>query len=121
MKRFNPKTMKTNNKSYQQGDVLLSPICLAPQGCKQIKDKRGVVLAEGGHTGHYHAFEDDDGGVALLEAPDRSRYLVISGGRKAATLTHQEHKPIAVPPGTYRIGIVREKDWFTEMVRNVVD
>lgn len=94
------------------------PVSSIPEGCKAVTDKRGVVLAEGEFTGHYHGIEDGD--VALLEAPDGSRFVVNSGDRPA-TLKHQEHKPVAVAPGAYRIGIVREKDWFQDMVRAVRD
>lgn len=110
--------MKTNKDNNQQGDVLLKRIAALPAGCKTINDKRGIVLAEGEHTGHYHGITD--GGVELLEAPDRTRY-VINQSNRPAILTHQEHKPVTVDPGIWRVGIVREKDWFTEMVRNVVD
>ena len=110
--------MKNNKDNNQQGDVLLKRVVALPAGCKTIKDKRGVVLAEGEHTGHYHSIAD--GGVELLEAPDRTRY-VVNRGDKPATLTHQEHKPVTVDPGVWRVGIVREKDWFTEMVRAVQD
>lgn len=112
--------MKNNNQQIQQGDILLCPISKIPTGCKAIKDKRGVVLAEGEISGHYHAIEKTNG-VQLMEAPDRIRYLVVGGARKSASLTHQEHKPVSIPPGTYRLGIVREKDWFSEMVRPVID
>jgi hypothetical protein len=78
-----------------------------------------VVLAEGEITGHYHAIEEE-GGVALMEAPDGKRF-VVNSGKKPVVLTHQEHHPVTVAPGSYQIGIVREKDWFQDMVRNVVD
>ena len=107
-----------NKSQLQQGDVLLLPVKSFPKDSKQIKDQRGVVLAEGEITGHYHGIEDE--GVALMEAPSGARF-VVNSGKKAATLRHQEHKPISVPPGIFQIGIVREKDWFQDMVRNVVD
>lgn len=110
--------MNKNKEHNQQGDVLLRRISALPDGCKAIKDKRGVVLAEGEHTGHYHGIED--GGVALMEAPSGVRYVVNSGD-KAAVLKHQEHKPVTVDPGIWQVGIVREKDWFADMVRPVID
>ena len=104
----------------QQGDVLLSRVASVPENCKAINDRRGVVLAEGEISGHYHGIEETEG-VQLLEAPDRRRYLIVSQARKTASLTHQEHKPVTVEPGIYQIGIVREKDWFSEMIRPVID
>lgn len=71
-----------------------------------------AILAYGEHTGHYHEAYGD--GVALyedgtLEAP------------QGATVTHQEHRSIVVPPGIYRRSIVQEYDHFAEESRNVVD
>ena len=109
---------KIISKQWQQGDVLGLPVKAVPAGCKTIKDKRGVVLAEGEISGHYHAIEDAD--VALFEHADGRRF-VVNSSKRTVTLTHQEHRPIAVAPGAYQIGIVREKDWFQDMVRSVVD
>jgi hypothetical protein len=71
-----------------------------------------AVLAEGEHTGHFHEAHGE--GVALyddglLEAPH------------GAEVTHQEHAPVTVPPGTYNRSIVQEYDHFMEETRNTVD
>ena len=103
----------------QQGDVLLKKVTELPKGVKEIKsDKRGVVLAEGETTGHYHGISED--GVALLECPKGKRYVKNSNSH-SVNLTHQEHKPITVDPGIWEIRIVREYDYFQEMERKVVD
>ena len=112
--------MKKNKNHIQQGDVLVSLVSELPAGCRRIKrDARGVVLAEGEHTGHFHGSQD--GGLALMEAPDGRKFLV-NEGEKEATVTHQEHKPIVIPAGSVaELGIVREYDWFSRMVRPVMD
>jgi hypothetical protein len=71
-----------------------------------------AILAHGEVTGHYHEAHGD--GVALyddgvLEAPH------------GAEVTHQEHAPVAIPPGTYDRSIVVEYDHFAEEARNVAD
>lgn len=71
-----------------------------------------AILAEGEHTGHFH--EAHGGGVTfyddgILEAPS------------GATVTHQEHLPVVLPPGTYERSIVQEYDHFVEESRNVAD
>jgi hypothetical protein len=110
--------MKNKNHN-QQGDVCLLSVKKLPDGCKLAPmDKRGVVLAEGEITGHYHGIEDN--GVSLMVAPNGKRF-VVNNGKRAAVLRHQEHNPVRVPPGIHEIGIVREKDWFTDMVRDVKD
>lgn len=111
--------MKNKINQLQQGDVLLSLVSELPGQSKVIQDKRGLVLAEGEHTGHYHAITSS-AGLDLLEAPDKTRF-VRNSTKTSAVLTHQEHKPVTIPPGIWQIGIVREKDWFSEMVRPVID
>lgn len=108
--------MKNNKNQIQQGDVLLRRINSLPVGCKKLET---LTLAQGEHTGHHHSF-DSDGGVALMEAPDK-RVFVVNSGDKPAPLTHQEHKPVMVPPGIHEFGQVCEKNWFTEMVAAVRD
>jgi len=36
-------------------------------------------------------------------------------------LKHQEHSPIKLPPGDYKIGIQREYDPFEQIIREVAD
>lgn len=109
-----------NKNHIQQGDVLISLIDKLPTDAKLLpKDKRGCVLAEGELTGHYHACKDE--GVLLYERPNGARFVhnTTSAPRR---FTHQEHKSVTVPSGGIAsLGIVREKDWFKDMVRPVVD
>jgi hypothetical protein len=115
---FHP--MKQNKNQIQQGDVMIALIDKLPANCKRLRtDKRGVVLAEGEHTGHYHG--SDERGLALMESPDGKRF-VVNETDEQRRFTHQEHKPVTIPPHSIaQIGIVREKDWFQDMVRNVID
>jgi hypothetical protein len=45
-------------------------------------------------------------------------YLVAPTG---TTILHEEHHPVHLPVGTYRVEIVREYDYFADMARRVVD
>lgn len=110
--------MKNSKSQLQQGDVLLCKVGSVPDGAKKIVDKRGVVLAEGEHTGHYHGI--NEGSIELLEAPSGVRYFV-NGGDEPVTIKHQEHNPVTVDPGIWQVGQVREYDWFQQMERKVVD
>lgn len=104
----------------QQGDVLLNSIDKLPSGLKaRAKDQRGVVLAEGEVTGHYHAIANEEG-VSILDGPNGTMYLVNETAHDVV-INHQEHKPISVPPGNHEIKIVQEHDYLTEMVRPVQD
>lgn len=110
------KNMKTNKRQIQQGDVLFfNRADELPRGCKR---RKGRTVALGEATGHHHTFAE---GVAILDAPD-GRVFVVNETSEPKTLVHQEHKETTFAPGVpYEFGQVREKDWFTEMVRPVVD
>jgi hypothetical protein len=109
----------------QQGDLILLRVDQLPAGCKPVaQDKRGIVLAEGEATGHYHGLtvgEELSGKVRLVEAPDRRRFLVNESDVDIP-LRHQEHHIPAIPAHSiFQVGGVREKDWFNDMVVPVRD
>lgn len=108
--------MNTNQKQIQQGDTLFfNRTNKLPAGCKKRKN-RTVALGEA--TGHHHTFDE---GVAVLDAPD-GRIFVINETDQPKKLTHEEHNQTIFAPGVpYEFGQVREKDWFSEMVRPVID
>jgi hypothetical protein len=87
----------------RQGDVLLIPADGIPAAARVVaRDKGRVVLAYGEVTGHAHAIASRDA-THLRDGDDR--YLRL---RATATLAHEEHAAIEVPPGVYRIVIQRE-------------
>lgn len=106
----------------QQGDVALERIAKLPANLKPVKaDPRGIVLAEGEHTGHHHRIERKFTPlVELLQAEDGRRFLV-NKGEKAVELTHEEHNPITIDPGIYEVGNIHEVDHLAGMVRVVED
>ena len=99
---------------YAQGDLLIERVDdLEPSGTLVSPDATGAtVLAEGELTGHRHAifervtmFRDD----ALAREIPGGLYvghIKVEGG--AATILHQEHAPIALGEGTYRVRRQRE-------------
>ena len=96
-------TIPARTSQLRQGDVLLVPAETVPDGARPVRRDAGrVVLAYGEVTGHAHAIRSS--AARLLEA-DTERYLVATD---AVTLEHEEHGPIAVAPGTYRVVIQRE-------------
>jgi hypothetical protein len=97
---------------YQQGDVIIEPSKI-PQNAKQKKGKR-VVLAEGETTGHAHVITDTSSCQAF-ETNDEL-YIRVT---KEITVKHEEHKPIAIAPGEYKVRKVREYDHFLEEARSV--
>lgn len=88
---------------YRQGDVFLLAVPRVPDGATPVAREDGrLVLAHGEVTGHAHAVAAPDG--RLLEH-EGARFLAVP---TAAVLVHEEHAPIALPPGTYRVVIQRE-------------
>lgn len=79
-----------------------------------VKDS---CLAYGESTGHAHQLVG--GEFYLRENPKtKERHLRVV---TSTMLKHQEHRPIEINPGEYRIGIQREYDPFEKLIRNVED
>ncbi len=125
-------------QKYQQGDVLLVAVTKRVESdirseCKIETggDKDGkVILALGEATGHHHRFELNklDPGVTISTLHERYggrvyrdnlTYYLVEGG--PATLYHEEHNPLTVPPGLYRRTIIREYDHISNSFRKVWD
>jgi hypothetical protein len=83
----------------RQGDVLLLPMSAPARGIKLSH----LTLAEGEVTGHRHRISQ---GEADLYERDGVLYLCVRS--KTATLTHEEHRAIAIPQGNWMIQIQRE-------------
>lgn len=106
------------NKSewLQQGDVIMEPVADLPTGNKVSAKDRGYILAEGEVTGHAHRIEE----IAGVEFVEKDGMFYIRN-KKPVTVRHEEHKPITLPAGTWRVRGVREYDHFTEESRRVID
>jgi hypothetical protein len=83
-----------------------------PEGARK---RPHVVLAEGELTGHSHRIEDP--GAAELWEHQGERFLRVTAD--SARLIHQEHSPIVLPRGTYRVWLQRE--YTPEAIRRIVD
>lgn len=104
---------------YQHGDVLIEKVDSIPNDAERVVPSvRGHVLAEGEATGHYHAIKDTN--TAEMYSMGNMLFMAVPEGKKA-TVTHEEHKPITVQPGDYKIRRVREYDHFEEEARQVRD
>jgi hypothetical protein len=99
-----------------QGDVFLTESKIPTTAVKMKLKSRGLVIAEGEHTGHAHVVDNTD--VATLYEVDGVMYLSNS---EPISIVHEEHKSINVPTGEWKIGIVKEVDPFTDEIRNVQD
>ena len=109
---------QVKSKLYQQGDVLLFKEEKIPEDVKPMNtDNRGIVLAEGEVTGHYHSIAELDACESFKDSTGNMWLNVLS----PVKIRHQEHKQVSLPKGKYRVGIVREVDPFAEEIHKVKD
>ena len=86
---------------FRHGDVMVESVEALPKDVKQLQH---LVLAEGELTGHSHRVAEREG--AVLWRSGRGLFLAVSAPK--VTLVHQEHGPIEVPQGNYRVWQQRE-------------
>lgn len=90
----------------RQGDVMLVAVASIPSNVVEVPRERGsVVLAYGEATGHKHRIPHRSATLYRSESDVDLRFLKIGGA--GATLLHDEHSKLRIPPGTYRVLIQR--------------
>ncbi|MFC9897227.1 hypothetical protein ACFVMC_26360 [Nocardia sp. NPDC127579] len=107
---------------FRQGDVLIMPITeeSVPERLRDAagepRDTRGrMVLALGEVTGHAHALTAP-GRLIRTGAPTAPKLLHLpEGGR----LRHEEHAPIPLPKGWYRV--IRQREYTPGAIRLIAD
>lgn len=94
-------------ETYRQGDVLLIRIDAVPGGLRRRIGQRGrLVLARGKATGRHHTVAEH--GAELLEAASPA-VVFLKVMSAPALLTHEDHAPVEIPPGSYRV--VRQREF----------
>lgn len=102
------------NEMFAQGDLLIERVAdIEPSGILVERDAAGAcVLAEGELTGHRHAIFDtvtmfrDDALAREIPAGLYVGHIRVEGG--SISIHHQEHAPISLAEGTYRVRRQRE-------------
>lgn len=100
------------NVLYRHGDVLVLQVDAVPDGAVK---RTHLTLAEGELTGHSHRIAEADS--AELWEFRTERFLQVTGC--SATLIHEEHGPITLPPGAYRVW--RQREYSPREIRIVRD
>lgn len=108
-------------KIYRQGDVMIRAVEKIPSAAQDVTPKNDrIVLAHGEVTGHAHAIapgEAREYSFAAAGAAVRRFLRVIA--EAGATVRHEEHAPIPLPPGAYEI--IQQREYTPESIRNVAD
>lgn len=112
---------------YRQGDVLIERIEEIPSTAAKQRRAKRVTLAHGEVTGHHHVLETADPAdwwkegeiAATLDKPANLAGEIFVSLPKGGTVTHDEHSPIALPEGKYRI--MRQREYHPAEIRNVQD
>ena len=97
---------------WRHGDVLIASIEALPDNAVE---RKGAVLAYGEVTGHSHRFATTD----QVQLWEQRGELFVEIKTAPATLIHEEHAPIILEPGLYRVWMQRE--YTPQGVRRVVD
>ena len=110
---------------FAQGDLLIEQVPdVGPSGRRIAPRSDGVmIVAEGEHTGHSHRFHDavvmfrDD--ALAWDVPSALYVGHVRVDVDAAKLLHEEHAPVTLPRGTWRIR--RQRELEPNDVRYIAD
>ena len=97
---------------FRHGDVLIQKIRSIPKGAEK---QPHVTLAHGEVTGHSHRIKERTN--AVLFRDDGEVFLQILN--EPATLIHEEHAPIPIPKGKYRVW--RQREYTPQRIITVRD
>ncbi|MCU0495769.1 MAG: hypothetical protein MUF87_00295 [Anaerolineae bacterium] len=97
---------------WRQGDVLIAQAQLIPTDAKPLPVP---ILARGEITGHSHRIAEPN--AAQCWELNGQLYLKVIA--ESATVIHDEHQPITLPQGIYRVWLQRE--YSPEEIRRIVD
>jgi len=97
---------------YRHGDVLLAAVHTLPTAAVPAP---GLILAHGELTGHAHRIRE--AGAAQLFTQGAFTYLQVTAA--TATLVHEEHRPIELPTGIYRVW--QQREYTPTAIRTVLD
>lgn len=97
---------------YRHGDVLIARAPSIPAGATKLARR---VLAEGEITGHSHRIEEAQ--TAVLYSSGGELFLDVTAD--VATVVHEEHAPIQLPRGYYRVW--RQREYTPQEIRTIRD
>ncbi|CAN5530562.1 hypothetical protein BH11CYA1_BH11CYA1_06100 [soil metagenome] len=100
-------------KHYRQGDVLIEAVEQLPASAIEKEPSERIILALSETTGHTHYIASSD--ARAFEAQGMLYLEVL----KQTELQHDEHAPLKLLPGLYRVR--RQREYLPEGPRIVRD
>jgi hypothetical protein len=97
---------------WRQGDVLIETVTQIPREAKLHEGP--PILVYGEVTGHAHRIAEQDQ-AEVWEYGDLLYLDVI----ESITIVHDEHGPISLPPGIYKVW--RQREYTPDDVRTIRD
>lgn len=97
----------------RQGDVLLVPAQM-PADAVAVETKGDVILAFGEVTGHAHRIRESS--KVRMWSAGAERFLQVM---EQTALTHEEHAPVTLMPGVYRLP--QQVEYAPAALRRVAD
>lgn len=101
---------------WRQGDVFIRAIGHLPDQARTTPLAHGV-LVHGEVTGHSHRIENLEHATLFAGPTPTEMYIEVSGN--VARIIHEEHGPLELPAGFYRVW--RQREYSPEAIRIVVD
>lgn len=97
---------------WRHGDVLIAPVKALPVDARR---HGGSILVRGELTGHSHRVEQP--GSAELWEGNGGLFLKVVA--EQARVIHEEHHPITLPRGLYRVW--QQREYTPQAIRRVFD
>lgn len=97
---------------WRHGDVLIAAVESIPAGARP---RRAAVLVRGELTGHSHRLADPES----AELWEQGGVLFLKVEADSARVIHEEHRPITLPRGLYRIW--QQREYTPRAIRRVMD
>ena len=93
-------------KMFRQGDVLL--VKINENELPASLKSKDMVLAYGEVTGHKHQFKDEPEQIVQVFENEGNQYVKVKSDK--AVLRHEEHAPVTMPKGDYKVILQKEYD-----------
>ncbi len=101
---------------WRQGDVFIERIPKLPKAAQDTPLPH-AILVHGEVTGHSHRIEDPSTAALFAGAAPGEMFLEVSASN--ARIVHEEHHPIELDRGAYRVW--RQREYSPEAIRHVYD